>query len=96
VNELQEVNNWIHFGLNLGIKISRLKAIEKDYHTIDNCRRELLTEWQQQEVPTWSAVVKALIAIGMGRLASEIAQKHGRYTLMEVILAVCAMLHMIF
>ena len=95
MNELQEVNNWIHFGLNLGIKISRLKAIEKNYHTIDDCRRELLTDWQQREVPTWSAVVKALMAIGMRCLASEIAQKHGRYALMEVILAVCAMLHVI-
>jgi len=90
VNELQEVNNWIPFGLNLGIKISRLKAIEKTYHTIDDCRTQLFTDWQQQVVPKWSAVVKALMAIGMRLLASKLAQKYGRYTLMENILVVHA------
>ena len=90
MNELQEVNDWIPFGLHLGIKISRLRAIEKTYHTIDDCRTQLLTDWQQQVVPTWSAVVKALMAIGMRRLASQIAQKHGRYTLTEVNLDVCS------
>ena len=89
MNALQEVNNWIHFGLNLGIDISRLEAIEKERATIEERRLQLFIYWQKQVVPTWSAVVKALMAIGMRRLASEIAQKHGRYTLMEVILAVC-------
>jgi len=89
VNELQEVNNWIPFGLNLGIDISRLEAIEKERATIEERRTQLFIDWKKQEVPTWSAVVKALMAIRMRRLASEIAQKHGRYTLMEVTLAVC-------
>jgi len=35
VNELQEVNNWIPFGLNLGIDSSRLEAIEKERATIE-------------------------------------------------------------
>jgi len=53
---------------------------------IEECRTQLFIYWQKQVVPTWSAVVKALMAIGMRRLASEIAQKHGRYTLREIIL----------
>ena len=88
VNELQEVNNWIHFGLNLGIGISRLEAIEKNHTTIEERRMQLFIYWQNQVVPTWSAVVKALMAIGKRRLASDIAQKHGRYPLLEIILAV--------
>ena len=95
MNELKEVNNWKDFGLNLGIDSSRLEAIEKECPTIGERRTQLFTDWQKQVVPTWSAVVNALLAIGMRRLASKIAQKHGRYTLMEVILAVCAMLHVI-
>ena len=90
MNELQEVNNWIPFGLNLGIDISRLEAIEKERATIEERRTQLFIYWQKQVVPTWSAVVKALMAIGMRLLASKLAQKYGRYTLMEIILAVCA------
>ena len=85
VNELQEVNNWIPFGLNLGIDISRLQAIEKEHPTIEERRTQLFIDWQNQVVPTWSAVVKALMAIGKRRLASEIAQKYGRYMPMEII-----------
>ena len=88
MNELQEVNNWIPFGLNLGIDISKLQAIEKVYPTIEERRTQLLIEWKNQVVPTWSAVVKALMEIGKRRLAYEIAQKHGRYPLMEIIPAV--------
>ena len=78
MNELQEVNNWIPFGLNLGIDISRLEAIEKERPTIEERRTQLFINWQKQAVPTWSAVVKALMAIGMRRLASKITHTHGR------------------
>ena len=37
----------------------------------------MLEEWQNKVTPTWSAVVQALVEIGMRRLASELAQKHG-------------------
>ena len=91
MNVLQEVNNWIPFGLNLGIDISRLEAIEKERATIEERRTQLFIYWQKQVVPTWSAVVKALINIGMRRLASKVAQKYGRYTLIKVILDVMCM-----
>ena len=90
MNELREVNNWIPFGLNLGINSPRLKAIENEYRTIEECRTQLFIDWEKREVPTWSAVVKALMAIGMRRLASEIAQKHGKYPLKGVLFAVCS------
>lgn len=77
MSELQEVNDWIPFGLYVGIKLPKLKAIEMDYHLISRCRIEMLSEWQKQMTPTWSAVVQALVAIGMRRLATELAQKHG-------------------
>ena len=83
MNELQEVNNWIPFGLNLGIGISRLEAIEKGHATIEECRTRLFIYWQKQVVPTWSTVVKALMTIGMRRLALKVAQKYGRYTLAD-------------
>ena len=77
VSELQEVIDWITFGLHLGVKIWRLRAIERDYRTIEECRIQMLNEWQKNMTPTWSAVVQALVAIGMRHLASELAQRHG-------------------
>ena len=41
------------------------------------CRIEMLNEWQKKVIPTWSAVVQALVEIGMRRLAAELARKHG-------------------
>lgn len=77
VSELQDVIDWKPFGLYLGIEISKLAAIEIDRQNIADCRFQLLSEWQKQVTPTWSAVIKALMEIGMGNLASKLAQKHG-------------------
>ena len=77
VSELQEVNDWVTLGLYLEIKIWRLRAIEEECLTIGKRRTQMLEEWQNNVTPTWSAVVKALVEIGMRRLASELAQKHG-------------------
>ena len=77
VSELQEVNDWVTLGLYLEIKIWRLRAIEKEQLTIGERRTQMLEEWQNNVTPTWSAVVQALVGIGMRRLASELAQKHG-------------------
>ena len=77
VSELQEVNDWVTFGLYLGIKIWRLRAIEKECQTIGERRTQMLEEWQNNEIPTWSAVVQALVGTGMRCLASELAQRHG-------------------
>ena len=77
MSELQDVNDWVTFGLYLGIKMPRLEAIKLDCPTLGERRTQLLNEWQKKVTPTWSAVVQALAGIGMRRLASELAQKHG-------------------
>ena len=77
VSELQDVNDWVTFGLYLGIKMPKLEAIKADCATLGEHRTQMLNEWQKKVTPTWSAVVQALDEIGMGRLASELAQKHG-------------------
>ena len=59
------------------IKTSRLEAIKVDCPTLGERRTQMLNEWQKKVTPTWSAVVQALVGIGMGRLVSELAQKHG-------------------
>ena len=77
MRELQDVNDWIPFGLYLGIKMPRLEAIKVDCPTLGDRRTKMLNEWQKKVIPTWSAVVQALVGIGMGHLAAELAQKHG-------------------
>ena len=77
VNELKRVNDWIPLGLNLGVEISTLEAIERERITIGERRTQMLNEWQKQAIPTWSAVVQALVKMGMRPLASQLAQNHG-------------------
>ena len=77
MNELTEVNNWIPLGLTLGLKISTLEAIERERITIGERRTQMLIEWQKQATPTWSAVLQALVKMGIRSLASRLAQKHG-------------------
>ena len=74
MRELQDVSDWITFGLYLGVRMSRLEAIKEDFKTVDKCRREMLNVWQKTFTPTWSAVVQALVGIGMRRLAFGLAQ----------------------
>ena len=77
VQELKEVNSWIPFGLMLGIKMPTLEAIQIENDTIADRRLHMLSHWNKQVTPTWSAVIQALRTIGMSRLASELAEKHG-------------------
>ena len=77
VRELEDVNHWISFGLFLGIEMPKLEAIEIDCRTLGNCRIKMLNEWLKKVTPTWAVVVQTLVKIGMRRLASELAQKHG-------------------
>ena len=64
------------FGLYLGIKMPRLEAIKEDCQTLGKCRTQMLNEWQKKVTPTWSAVVQALVGIGMRRLGLELAEKY--------------------
>ena len=77
ISELQEVNDWITFGLYLGIKMPKLEAIKVDCSTHGERHIQILNKWQNNVIPTWSAVVQALVGIGKRRLASKLAQKHG-------------------
>ena len=77
MSELQDVNDWVTFGLYLGIRMPKLEAIKQDCATLGEHRIQMLNEWQKKVTPTWSAVVQALEEIGMRRLAAELAQNHG-------------------
>ena len=77
VNELSTVNQWYFLGIYLGLHPSTLDAINADNKTTRECRMQMLIEWQNRVIPTWSAVVKALVEIGRERLASDLAARYG-------------------
>ena len=77
LNELSTVNQWHLFGIYLGLPLSTLDAIKTDHSDTKQCRTQMLIQWQRHVIPTWSAVVKALMGIGRERLASHLATKYG-------------------
>ena len=77
MDELQDVIDWMSFGLYLGIRMSKLESIKVDCQTLAERRIQMLSEWQKNVTPTWSAAVQALAVIEMRHLASDLAQKHG-------------------
>ena len=64
--------------------MSTLEAIERERITIGERRTQMLNEWQKQATPTWSAVIQALVKMGMRHLATQLAQKKGSVMVMEV------------
>ena len=82
LNELSTVNQWNLFGIYLGLPLSTLDAIKTGYADTKQCRTQMLIEWQNRVIPTWSAVVKALMGIGRDRLASPLLQSMVRWSYM--------------
>ena len=81
----KELNNvrakWYNIGLQLGVNVGTLKAIEKQYlNDPTDCLRETLTTWLTElclpSPPTWTNVVDALNVVGEARLATDLKQKY--------------------
>ena len=81
VDELKTVTQWYLLGIYLGLHPSALDAIKKNCTDTKECRTDMLIEWQRCVIPTWSAVVKALMGIGRERLGSHLAAKYGTLNL---------------
>ena len=64
--------------------MSTLEAIEMERITTGERRTQMLFEWQRRVTPTWSAVIQALVKMGMRHLATQLAQKKGSFMLKEV------------
>ena len=77
VSELHEVTDWFHLGICLGILLAMLQSIKRDYRHIDEHRREVLLAWMNNEKPTWSKLVDALVDMRNMSLAYQIAGKYG-------------------
>ena len=71
---------WYNIGVQLGVNVGTLKAIEKQYlNDPTDCLRETLTKWLTElclSPPTWMNVVDALNVVGEARLATDLKQKY--------------------
>ena len=79
MNETSTVTQWYLLGIYLEVDLPTLAAIKADHEDTKDRRTHTLIQWWNRVTPTcsWSAVVKALVGIGRGNLASQLAEKHG-------------------
>ena len=74
---------WREFGTHLRVESAILDRIEKDRSNERDRMLQLVEKWLAHEngtgdLPrTWETVVQAVKKTGPGRLAEELAEKHG-------------------
>ena len=78
--KLEDVINWQQFGLNIGIRPSKIQIIEEDYRRVDACKLHLFLEWTKKERPTWNKVIQALVDMQMEDLAKTLGAQYGMRT----------------
>ena len=76
--ELHNVRaKWYNIGVQLGVSVGTLKAIEKQYlNDPTDCLRETLTTLLISSTPTWTNIVDALSVVGEVRLAADLQHKY--------------------
>ena len=73
-------SDWQDIGIELGLKVADLDAIEKNNHgNVEKCFSKMLTLWLRRAnpPPTWSAMIEALKepAVGFEDLAEQVESK---------------------
>ena len=77
-NDLTLVWRWYPLGIQLGVPDADLRMIESDYHRTEERKLHSLSKWMDiDEHPSWSKVVRALVAINERHVARNIAEKYG-------------------
>ena len=89
LNDLVYVWRWYPLGLQLGVPDPDLKMIESDYKRTEDMKLHSLSKWMGiDEQPSWSKVVRALVAINERHVARNIAEKYGKLYSSIVLLVV--------
>ena len=80
ISQLEEVVEWFHLGLYLGVPEYELLSIDKSKRgDVKECRTGMLSWWLQcGTTRRWTSVVRAVEGIKMEPLARKIATKYGR------------------
>ena len=80
LNELGEVSaaQWHQLGIQLGVPVPRLTAIEKDHlHDVQRCMSEVIIWWHQNTPEcSWAKLAEALeLTSGYAVLAKKLRKK---------------------
>ena len=77
-NDLVSVWRWYPLGIQLGVPEADLRKIECDSQRTDDRMLHMISTWLRiDEQPSWSKVVRALVAINERSVARTIAEKYG-------------------
>ena len=81
-------SRWKFVGIELGIDMSTLDAIDRDYRKADDCLTELITKWLRRTnpKPTRSAITKALESHSV--MASATTPSEGKIVFIPIIIIV--------
>ena len=75
--ELHNVRGkWKDIGVQLGVSICTLDAINKQYSDPTDCFKETLSRWLKYSHPTWTNIINALNVIGEVKLAADLEHKY--------------------
>ncbi len=80
MNELSEVTDWFHFGLQLNVPYSQLMVIKRNTAQNDVLGKiHMLQDWLNTvgSEASWADIVAALMSIRMRGLAQRLAEKYG-------------------
>ena len=68
---------WKNIGVLLDIPVHILDKIQSDEDGVDNCLREMLSQWQKLvDLPTWKDLADAVDKIDKQK-STEIREKYG-------------------
>ena len=80
LKDLEYVWRWYPLGIQLGVPDAHLKMIESDFKRTEDMKLHSLSEWMKiDEQPSWSKVVRALVAINERHAARNITDKYGKF-----------------
>ena len=76
MQEISEIVDWIQLGLQLGLKLPRLREIQANYHTVEECRVNMIHSWLiSTEEPTWEKLTSAISRLGLVHIALKMRTK---------------------
>ena len=71
------VGEWYMLGLHLGLSVSVVDTIERDYHTTPERKKSMVQKWMSvpQLCPSWCSLVKAFHKVGLKSAAEKISKE---------------------
>ena len=76
---IEEISpQWIQASDLLGLRISRIKVIEKDHQSVVDCCREVMAEWLNHKEekynypPSWKGMCRLLNDLKLSTIAEQI------------------------